>query len=64
MLLGDGSRISVGVEVAFRRHVLKTNPIAGFDQFDRRSFLRVGLPLELLDQPNVVFVLMAVRCHL
>ena len=37
MLLGDGSWISMGVEVAFRRHVLKTNPIAGFDQFVARA---------------------------
>merc|ERR1719167_1104318 len=40
MLFSDRTRITVGVEIAFGRHVLKTNPVARFDEFNRRSVFR------------------------
>ena len=64
MLLGNRRRIAMRVEVAFRRYVLQPDPIAGFDQLDRRLLIGGRFSLELLDQPHVVLVFMAVGCHL
>ena len=52
------------VKVSFGGHVLETNPISGFDQFDRRIFLDAGLSFEFFDHPHVIFVLVAVSCDL
>ena len=64
MFLSDGSRIFVGVKIALGLSMFESNPVAGLDQFYGRIFFGRRFAFELLDQPNVVLVFVAVSSHL